>query len=121
MNYLDPVMEYLVVGVFLCVGFAKISRFNRRPKPLGAQRASYSFGSPYASGLAIGIFEIVAASALLISISFHAQIIFAQLAVVGLALLTMSAAFYHMRRRETAVPNIILFLLVMFVAVARWM
>jgi hypothetical protein len=45
---------------------------------------------------------------------------FAPLAIAGLALLTLCAAFYHMRRHESAVPNLVLFLLVMFVALGRW-
>ena len=45
----------------------------------------------------------------------------APLGIAGLALLTWAAAVYHMGRHETAVPNLVLFLLVMFVALARWM
>jgi len=121
MNSLDLFMEFFVAGVFLCVGVAKILKFNRRPKALGAQSASLPLGLPKGSMLAVGIFEVVAALALVMCFGFHAQIMVAELAVFGLALLTLSATFYHFRRRETAVPNIILFLLVMFVAIARWM
>jgi len=120
MNSLDRFMEYLVAGVFVCVGLAKIWSYQRRPKPLGAQRARLPFGLPYGLIIAAGLFEIVAALALLTPSSFLPQVMIAPLAIAGLALLTGTGAFYHMRRHETAVPNLILFLLVMFVAVARW-
>jgi hypothetical protein len=42
-------------------------------------------------------------------------------AAAGLVLVTLYGAIYHMRRHETAVPNVTLFLLMMFVVVGRWM
>jgi hypothetical protein len=113
-------MEYLVAGVFLCVGLAKIWSYQRRPKPLGAQRAGLPIVLPYGLVIAAGLFEVVAALALLTPYSFLPHVMVAPLAIAGLALLTGISAVYHMRRHETAVPNVILFLLVMFVAVARW-
>jgi VIT1/CCC1 family predicted Fe2+/Mn2+ transporter len=121
MNSLDRFMEYLVAGVFLCVGLAKIWSYRRRPKPLGAQRARLPFGLPHGLVVAVGLFEVVAALALLTPYSFLPLAMIVPLAIAGLALLTWSAAFYHMRRHESPVPNLVLFLLVMFVAVARWM
>jgi VIT1/CCC1 family predicted Fe2+/Mn2+ transporter len=120
MNNLDRFMEYLVAGVFLCVGIAKIWSYQRRPKPLGAQRAGFPIALPYGLVIAAGLFEVVAALALLTPYSFLPHVMVAPLAIAGLALLTGVGAVYHMRRHETAVPNVILFLLVMFVAVARW-
>jgi VIT1/CCC1 family predicted Fe2+/Mn2+ transporter len=120
MNSLDRFMEYLVAGVFLCVGLAKIWSYRRRPKPLGAQRARLPFGLPHGLVVAVGLFEVLAALALLTPYSFLPQAMIAPLAIAGLALLTWSAAFYHIRRHESAVPNLVLFLLVMFVALARW-
>jgi hypothetical protein len=120
MNSLDRLMEYLVAGIFLCVGLAKIWSYRRRPKPLGAQRASYPLAVPYGLVIAAGLFEVVAALALLTPYSFLPHVMVAPLAIAGLALLTGIGAVYHRHRHETAVPNLILFLLVMFVAVARW-
>jgi hypothetical protein len=120
MSSLDQFMVYLVAGVFLCVGLVKIKSYRRRPKPLGAQRARLPFGLPHESVVVVGLFEILAALALLTPYSFLPHAMIVPLAIAGLALLTWSAALYHMRRHESAVPNLVLFLLVMFVAVARW-
>ena len=121
MNSLDRFMVYLVAGVFLCVGLSKIWGYRHRPKPLGAQPAPLPFGLPYGLVIAVGLFEVLAALALLTPYRFLPRVMIAPLGIVGLALLTWAAALYHMRRHETAVPNLVLFLLVMFVAVARWM
>lgn len=121
MNSLDRFMVYLVAGVFLCVGLAKIWSFRYRPKPLGAQPATLPFGLPYGLVIVVGLFEVLAALALPTPYSFLPHVMIAPLGIVGLALLMWAAAVYHLRRHETAVPNLVLFLLVMFVAVARWM
>jgi hypothetical protein len=112
-------MEYLVAGVFLCVGFARIMSYKRRPKPLGAQSASLPFGLPHEALVAVGVFQIVAALVLITPLSFLPAL--APWAAAGLVLVTLYGAFYHMRREESAVPNLTLFLLVMFVVVGRWM
>lgn len=119
MNNLDRFIEYLVVAVFVCVGCARILSYRRRPKPLGAQSAGLPFGLPYGALVAVGVFQIAAALALVTPLSFMPAI--APWAAAGLALVTMYGALYHMRRHETAVPNLTLLLLVMLVTVGRWM
>jgi hypothetical protein len=119
MNNLDRFMEYLVAGVFLCVGFARFVSYKRKPKALGAQSAGLPFGLPYGVLLAVGAFQIVAALVLITPLSFVSMI--APWAAAGLVFVALAGALYHMRRHESAVPNLTLFLLVMFVVVGRWM
>ena len=119
MSSLDRVMEYLVAGVFLCVGFARILSYKRRPKPLGAQSASLPFGLPHEALVAVGVFQILAALVLIVPLSFLPAL--APWAAAGLVLVTLYGALYRMRRDESAVPNLTLFLLVMFLVVGRWM
>lgn len=121
MNSLDRFMEYFVADVFLCVGVVKILSYKRRPKPLGAQPASLPLGLPYGAIVAVGLLQIAAALALVTPFGLLPQLTLAQFAACGLAGLTLAAAIYHMRRRETAVPNLTLFLLIMFVIVGRWL
>jgi len=45
----------------------------------------------------------------------------ALLAAMGLALITVSAAIVHIRRHQSAAPNVALFLLVLLFAVGCWM
>ncbi len=119
MNNLDRSIEYLAAGVFVCVGCARIVKYRRRPKPLGAQSAGLPFGLPNASLVAVGVFQILAALAIVAPFSFSPAI--APAAAAGLAVVTLYGALYHMRRHESAVPNLTLFLLVLLVAVGRWM
>jgi hypothetical protein len=120
MNNFDGFMEYFVAGVFLCAGLLKIWSYRRRPKALGAQRANLPFGLPYGSLVAVGLFEIAAAIALVMPFRPFPQFSLTELAIAGLAILTWTAMFYRLRRHEFAEPNMVLFLLVMFVAIARW-
>jgi len=119
MNNLDRFLEYLVVAVFVCVGCARILSYRRRPKPLGAQSAGLPFGLPYWALLVVGVFQIAAALALVAPGATFAAV--APWAAAGLALVTLYGALFHMRRHETFVPNVTLFLLVLLVAVGRWM
>jgi hypothetical protein len=115
----DHFVEFFVAGVFLCVGLAKILRYRRSPKALGAQPARFPFGLPYGCIVAVGLFEVLAAIALVMPSGFLPQA--TQVAVAGLVLLTVTAGVYHMRRHESTVPSVMQFLLVLFVVVVRWM
>jgi hypothetical protein len=46
---------------------------------------------------------------------------FALPAALGLALLTLSISFVRARRHQFPAPSIVMFLLVLFVIVGRWM
>src|SRR5580658_6265305 len=121
MNSLDRFMEFLVAGVFLCVGLGKLLKYRRRPKALGASQAQLPFGLPYGVIVAVGLFEVAAALVLLFTpFGVLAQVNQARMAALLLALLTVGAGFYHVRRQETAAPALVLFLLTLFVMVGRW-
>jgi hypothetical protein len=116
----DHFVEFFVAGVFLCVGVAKILRYKRSPKAVGAQPARFPFGLPNGCLVAVGVFEVLAALALVMPSDFLPQAALTQVAVAGLVLLTVTAGVYHMRRHESTVPSVMQFLLVLIVAVARW-
>lgn len=113
-------MEFLVAGVFLCIGLRRIVSYGRRPKALGASQMRLPFGLPYGTIAAVGLFEIAAALALLAPFGPLPQATLVPLAAAMLALLTMAAGIHHVRRHEPATPTVVLFLLAMFVMVARW-
>ena len=120
MSTWDQFVEYFVAAVFLCAGLAKILSYRRSPKAVGAQPARLPFGLPQGCIVAVGLFEVAASLALVLPTGFLPQAALTQVAVAGLALLTVTAGVYHARRRESMVPNVMLFLLVLFVAVVRW-
>ncbi len=120
MNAWDRFVVDCVAGIFFCVGLAKILSYRSSPKALGAQPARLRFGLRYGGIVLLGLFEIAAGLALALPSSFLPQYAPTLLAVAGLALLTTIAAIYQARRRQSMVPNIMLFLLVLFVAIVRW-
>jgi hypothetical protein len=120
MNNLDRLMEYLAAGVFLCVGLRKIWSSTRRPKSLGARQARLPFGLPHQSIIAVGLFEIAAALALVVPFGPWPQATLVPLAAAALALLTLIACMYQMRRRAAVAPTAVLLLLTLFVLIGRW-
>lgn len=77
-------------------------------------------GLPYELALVIGVAEIVGALALVVPVDLWPPDILPRLAAATLGLLTVAGGIYHQRRRESAAPNVALFLLALFVIVARW-
>jgi hypothetical protein len=120
MSVWDRFVVDCVAGIFFCVGLAKIFSYRSSPRAVGAQPAGLRFGMRYGGIAVLGLFEIAAGLALALPPSFLPQYAPALLAVTGLALLTTIAAIYQASRRQSMVPNIMLFLLVLFVAIVRW-
>jgi hypothetical protein len=76
-------------------------------------------GLPYGIVVAIGVFEIVAALALIAPFAPIPQPTLALFAATALALLTLAAAVLNMRRHRSAVPSLTLLLLALFVIVGH--
>ena len=119
MTNLDRMMEFLLAGVFLWIGFKQILSYPRRPKVIGASNKRLPLGLPYGAVVAIGIFEIVAAMALLAPFGSGQPASLPLYAATGLALLTLTAAFLNARRRRPASHSMVLFLMALFVIVGH--
>src|SRR5580658_804820 len=115
MTNLDRFVEILLAGVFLLIGVWQIVSYGRRPKSLGARRRSLQLGLPYGLVIVVGLIEIVAALGLVIPFGPIPPATLALVAASGLALLTLTAAIYRMRRQQSPVPSVMLFLLALFV------
>jgi hypothetical protein len=119
MTDLDGLMEFLLAGVFLWIGITQILSFRRRPKALGASNRRLPLGLPYGVVVALGIFEIIAALALVARIAPIPHPELALVAASGLAILTFSAALLNARRHRSPTPSLALFLMSVFVIVAH--
>jgi len=119
MNNLDRFMEFVVAAVFVCVGIRNIYSYRRRPKPLGARHAELPFRLPYAVIAAVGLFEILAALALVAPVGPLPQATVVKLAALGLSLMAVAYGIYQIKRQETPTPAVVLFLLTLFVLVGR--
>ncbi len=116
-------MEFFVAGVFLCGGLYKLYRLFRvqlKAKALGIRHLPGPLGMPYGWVFGIGVFEIAAAMALLVTpFGPWPGASLAPLAATGLALLMIFVGLYRVRRRQPVVLAISLFCLAVFVVVGR--
>jgi hypothetical protein len=68
----------------------------------------------------VGLLEVVGAAGVLVPVDVWPPYVFLRLAAAGLGLLMVGTAVYHVRRQESAAPDVSLFLLALFVIVGRW-
>jgi len=112
-------MEFLLAGVFLWFGLGKIFSYNRRAKDPRDGETSGLADLPYRWAALIGLFETAAALALIAPVGGLLSATVAVTAAAALALLMMAASIYRVRRQESAIPTIVLFLMAVFVIAAR--
>jgi uncharacterized membrane protein YphA (DoxX/SURF4 family) len=120
MSSLDRFMEYVTAAVFLCVGLNQLFTYRRRPKALGAAQTRLPFGLSHETMIAVGVFEVVAALALVVPFGPWPPAARVALAAIALALLTVIAGIDHLRRHISVAPTAVLLLLTIFVLVGRW-
>jgi uncharacterized membrane protein YphA (DoxX/SURF4 family) len=119
MNSLDRIMEFLLAGVFMWDGLARIFSYSREAKESETSDLSGLIGQPDGSAAAIGLFEVMAALALVAPVGPWPAAARVLLAASGLALLMIAASVYRVRRQQSAVPTVALFLMALFVIVGR--
>ena len=112
--------QILMAGVFLFAGFSKI--FVRRTQS-AVQPLSPGFALPgmrHEFAAAIALLEIAFAICLVLPVDLLPPHVVPRIAAAGLAVLMIFLSVYHARRNETAVPQVVLFLMALLVIVGRW-
>ena len=112
--------QLLLSGVFLFAGFSRILALGRRESVPATLAGIGLNGLPPRATLAVAIFEIAGAVALVLPMNSWPPYLLAQLAAAALALLTVVAIIHQARRQEFAAPSVALFLLALSVVVGRW-
>jgi hypothetical protein len=112
--------QILLAGLFLFAGFTQIILRKRRPVALAPSPDFSLVGMRDEAAAAIAILEIAAAVCLVLPFDLLPPYIVPRLAAAALAILTVVISVYHVRRRETAAPDMVLFLMALFVIVGRW-
>jgi uncharacterized membrane protein YphA (DoxX/SURF4 family) len=112
--------QILMAGVFLFAGFSKIfvRRTQSSVQPLSPGFALPGMRPEFAS--AIALLEIAFAICLVLPVDLLPPYVVPRIAAAGLALLMIFLSVYHARRNETAVPQVVLFLMALLVIVGRW-
>ena len=119
MSILDRFMEFLLAGIFLWFGLGKIFSYNREANEPEKEETSGLMGLPYTWAALIGLFETVAALALMAPVGVLLSPKFSIAAATALALLMVGASIFRIRRRQSAAPTVVLFLMAVFVIAAR--
>ena len=119
MNALLWIAQVLIAGIFLVTGFGKLLAYDRVVEAVESHKGRpvrLSRGAAYIAAIA----EIAGAIGLLVPGHFNIPYDVILCAAAWLALLMVIAGLYHIRRKESAAPNVALFLLALFIIVGRW-
>ena len=112
--------QIIMAALFLFAGFSKIFA-HRRQAVVHPQRPGFGLPGMRDEVVSlIAILEIAGAICLVLPVDLLPPYIVPRLAAAALALLMIVASVYHARRHETAVPNVVLFLMAILVIVGRW-
>jgi uncharacterized membrane protein YphA (DoxX/SURF4 family) len=119
MNMLLWIVQVLLAGVFLFTAASKLFVYEKVVKVVETQK-----GAPVTmsrrTAILVAIAELLGAIGVLMPNSIAPPFLVVRAAAAWLGLIMVGAAIYHMRRRESAAPNVALFLLALFVIVGRW-
>ena len=115
MSNLDRLMEFVLAAVFLCIGLARIFGYNRRLVIAGVGEVFAPLDMSHPRLVAIGLFEVIAALALVTPIGFVPSAAMVPLAAAALALSAVAACVYRVRRHQECAPTVALFFLAVFV------
>ena len=112
--------QILMAGLFLFAGFSKIFA-HRRQAAVHPQSPGFDLpGMRYEFVSIIALLEIACAICLVLPVDLLPPYVVPRLAAAALAGLMVIISVYHARRHETAVPNVVLFLMAVLVIVGRW-
>jgi uncharacterized membrane protein YphA (DoxX/SURF4 family) len=120
MNTLHWVAQIVLGGVFLFAGFSKIFAYGQVVKVVEARSKGGRIGMSKGQAALVGLLEVVGAAGVLVPVDVWPPYVFLRLSAAGLGLLMVGTAVYHVRRQESAAPDVSLFLLALFVIVGRW-
>jgi predicted histidine transporter YuiF (NhaC family) len=115
------ICQLILAGVFLFTGFSKILVYDKVTKFVEARNKTQPIGIAARQAAIIGVAEIAGALGEIIPIHFAFYPYFLPLvASAFLAILMMGAFKYHLKRKESPAPSVVLILLAAFVIVGRW-
>lgn len=120
MNTLLWIAQIILGGIFLFTGASKVFAYESVERTVAARSKGRSAGVPRALGAFIGVAEIAGAFGVLMPIDLVPPHVVLRSAAAGIALIMVFAGIYHLRRNESAAPDVTLFLLALFVIMGRW-
>jgi uncharacterized membrane protein YphA (DoxX/SURF4 family) len=120
MNTLLWIAQILLAGVFLFTGAGKLLAYEELVRAVEKRSKGGKIGISRMQAGIVGLLEIIGAVGVILPMDLWPPDVLLRLAAAGLALLMVVAGIYHLRRQESATPDVVLFLLAIFVIVGRW-
>jgi hypothetical protein len=120
MNALLWIVQILLAGTFFITAGGKLFAYEKVVKVVEARSKGRSIGMTRGQAAAVAIAEILGALGVLMPVEIFPPHLIVLVAALWLALLMVAACIYHVIRRESATPSIVLFLLALFIIVGRW-
>jgi uncharacterized membrane protein YphA (DoxX/SURF4 family) len=119
MNGLLWIAQFILAGIFLFTGAGKLFAYEKVVNVV-SNRKGRPVTLTHRQAVVIAFLEILGAAGVLTPDHFQPQhqVVIAASALLGLVM--VGGAVYHIRRSESASPNIVMFLLALFVIVGRW-
>jgi DoxX-like family len=120
MNTLLWAVQILLAGIFLFTAAGKLFDYEQLVKVVEARSKGRPIGMSRGQAGLIAVAEALGALGLLIPGRVAPPHLVILASGTWLALIMVGAGVYHLRRQESAVPNVVLFLVALFIIVGRW-
>lgn len=120
---MDVVMwaaQLILAGVFLFTGFSKLLAYGTLTRIVEARFKGQPIGIDPKQAAVIGVAEICGAVGEIVPIHFVFPYLLPIVSSAFLAILMLGAFRYHLRRKESSTPSVVLILLAIFVIIGRW-
>jgi putative oxidoreductase len=120
MNTLLWAVQILLAGVFLFTAAGKLFDYEQLVKVVESRSKGRPIGMSRWQAGVIAVAETAGALGLLVPSRVAPPHLVILCAAAWLALIMVGAGVYHLRRQESAVPSVVLFLVALFIIVGRW-
>ena len=120
MNNLLWGVQVLLAGVFLFTAAGKLFDYEQLVRVIEGRSRGKPIGISRLHAQLVGLGEAVGAVGLVIPARFDPTRHLVVGAACWLAVLMVGAGLYHLRRRDSATPPVVLFLITLVVIVGRW-
>ena len=109
-----------MAGVFIFTGAGKMLAYDKLKQVAEARSKGKPIGMSRGLAAQVGLLEIIGAIGLILPMDLFPPHLIVLSAAACLGLLMILGSIYHIRRQDSAVPNVVLFLMALLVIVGRW-
>ena len=120
MNTVLWIVQLIMAGVFIFTGAGKVLAYDKLKLVVEARSKGKPIGMSRAIAAQVGLLEIIGALGLILPMDLFPPHLLMLSAAGCLGLLMILAGIYHIRRQDSAVPDVVLFLMALLVIVGRW-